>query len=76
MKESRFLIPRQEGSPSGPNYSRIVECYLEMVKLQIGEQSGRVWYTGRDKALVSSPMGKNTVSKVGGSCMNCVILII
>ena len=67
MKETRFLIPRQEGS--GPNYCKIVESYLEIVKLDIGKQSGRVWYTGRHTALVPIPMGKNTVSKVSVSCL-------
>ena len=67
MKETRFLIPRQEGS--GPNYCKIVESYLEIVKLEIGKQSGRVWYTGRHTAPVPIPMGKNTVSKVSVSCL-------
>ena len=75
MKDTRFLIPRQEGS--GPNYSKIVESYLEKVKLDLCKQSGRVWFTGRHSAFVPLLMGKNTISKVNLSyytLLNCILI--
>ena len=61
MKESRFLIPSQE---TGINYSKIVTEYLNLIKLDLGKTTGRMWFTGRNQAFVSSPMGKNSISKV------------
>ena len=61
MKESIFLIPSQE---TGINYSKIVTEYLNLIKLDLGKTTGRMWFTGRNQAFVSSPMGKNSISKV------------
>ena len=61
MKESRFLIPSQE---TGINYSKIVTEYLNLIKIDLGKTTGRMWFTGRNQAFVSSPMGKNSISKV------------
>ena len=61
MKECRFLIPSQE---TGINYSKIVTEYLNLIKLDLGKTTGRMWFTGRNQTFVSSPMGKNTISKV------------
>ena len=55
-KETRFLIPS--------NYVQYVQDYLQVVKLDLGKVSGRVWFTGRHAALVACSMGKNTISKV------------
>lgn len=63
MKECRFLIPSQE---TGINYSKIVTEYLNLIKLDLGKTTGRMWFTGRNQTFVSSPMGKNTISKVVG----------
>ena len=75
MKDTRFLIPRREGL--GPNYSKIVESYLEKVKLDLCKQSGRVWFTERHSALVLLPIGKNFNSKVDLShhtLLNCILI--
>ena len=61
MQECRFLIPSQE---TGINYSKIVTEYLNLIKLDLGKTTGRIWFTGRNQTFVSSPMGKNTISKV------------
>ena len=44
MKESRFLIPSQE---TGINYSKIVTEYLNLIKLDLGKTTGRMWFTGK-----------------------------
>ena len=62
MKETRFLIPRNDGE--GLNYAKLIENYLELVKLDLGITTSRMWFTGRNNNLVSSFMGKNTISKV------------
>ena len=56
VKETRFPIPC--------SYARYIKYYLQLVKLDLGKTSGRVWFTGRHAALVASNMGKNTISKV------------
>ena len=38
--------------------------YLNLIKLDLGKTTGRMWFTGRNQTFVSSPMGKNTISKV------------
>jgi len=55
-EESRFFVP--------PRYGAYIQDYLHLVMMDLGKNEGRVWFTGRDTALVACSMGKNTISKV------------
>ena len=56
---TKFLVPQEGG------YADILASYLDMVKNQLYQYKGKVWYTGRKTdTLTNQTMGKNSVSKV------------
>lgn len=56
---TKFLVPQEGG------YADLLASYLDLVKNQLYQYSGRVWYTGRKTDnLTCQTMGKNSVSKV------------
>ena len=56
---TKFVVPQEEG------YADLLASYLDLVKDQLYQYSGRVWYTGKKAlTLTSQAMGKNSVSKI------------
>ena len=56
---TKFVVPQEGG------YADLLASYLDLVKDQLYQYSGRVWYTGKKtENLTSQAMGKNSVSKI------------